>query len=208
VAYDPKNKAVCFFYSGAEKRGNYWVTKVRCFLIEKGIWNPEIILRKTNSDFIVSGVATIGNYLVFLAGGRTSTTQCTVGTYVFDGGDNEVKDWHLAWNYTDDNEELTPKNIKGATVTGRFSHATNTKFKVYGVKNDGIFDFTSLRSGINAQYEYSFGTTSGNIVRKRYRMSDAGSYPLYTIRMEGSYTTVVDRLDEVACKIEMNNSDA
>jgi hypothetical protein len=207
VGYCPKNRAVVYFYAAAERRSGYWVTIALPFLLDKQVWNPPIILKKTNTDFIVSGVATVGQQLTFLAGGRTSGGSISVGTYVFDGGDSEDKSWYLAWNYTDDGQELNPKTIKGMAVTGRFASSSDTKAKVYGVEIDGSFDFTSLAAGTNAQFEYSFGTTSGSIVRKRYRYADAGSYPLYTIRMEGVYSTTADRLDELAVKVEVNNSE-
>jgi hypothetical protein len=207
MGYDPKNRAVIYFYSAYERRSGYWVTLALPFLLDKQVWNPPIILKKANTDFIVSGAATVGETLTFLAGGRTSTGSIVVGTYVFDGGDSEQKSWFLAWNYSDDGAELNAKTIKGFTVTGRFSSATDTKIKVYGVEIDGAFDFTSLQDGTNPQYEYVFGDTAGDIVRKRFRMADAGVYPLYTLRMEGSYTSNVDRLDELVAKIEVNNSE-
>lgn len=207
VAYDPKNRAVIHFYAAAERRNGYWVTIALPFLLDKQVWNPPIILSKTNTDFIVSGVATIGADLVFLAGGRTSGGSISVGTYVFDGGDSESKSWYMAWNYSDDGLEFNPKTLKGFTVTGRFADNTNTKLKVYGVKLDGTFDFSSLAAGTNSQFSYPFGSTGGNIMRKRFRFADAGSYPIYTIRMEGVYTTTADRLDEVACSIAVNNSE-
>lgn len=206
VAYDPKNRAVIHFYAAAERRSGYWVTIALPFLLDKQVWNPPIILSKTNQDFIVSGVATIGSELIFLAGGRDSGGAINVATYAFDGGDSESKSWYLAWNYSDDGEEFMTKTIKGFSVTGRFADNTNTKAKVYGVKLEGTFDFTSLAAGTNSQFSYAFGSTAGNIMRKRYRLADAGSYPLYTLRMEGVYTTTVDRLDELACNIELATS--
>lgn len=206
TGYDPKNRAVVFFYSAFERRSGYWVTVALPFLLDQQVWNPPIILRKSNTDFIVSGVATVGENLTFIAGGRALSGSIITKTYIFDGGDSETKDWYLAWNYSDDGAELFPKTIQGISITGRFASA-NTKVKVYGVKIDGEFDFTSLEVGTNQSFEYTFGSTSGKIVRNRVRKADAGSYPLYTIRASGSYTTTVDRLDEIALKVQINNSE-
>ena len=209
VAYDPKNKAMCFFYSAAERRSGYWVTIVRPFLIEKGIWNPPIVLRKTNTDFIVSGVATVGNQLVFLAGGRTSGGSISVGTYVFDGGDSETKDWYMAWNYSDDGAELNAKTIKGFTATGKFASAS-TAFKVYGLRKQGnydTFDLASLADGTNSSASFTMNTTGGYFARQRFKFGDWGGYPLYAIRVSGSTTTVADRLDEIVVKVDVNNSE-
>lgn len=209
VAYDPKNKAVCFFYAAAERRSGYWVTLVRPFMVEKGIWNPPIVLKKTNQDFIVSGVATIGNQLVFTAGGRTSGAAITMGTYVFDGGDSETKDWYLAWNYADDGAEFNPKTVKGFVATGKFASAS-TAFKVYGLRQQGAqatFDTASLMDGTNYSATYTIAGTGGYLARKRFRFGDWGPYPLYTVRMEGAYTTTADRFDEVAVQLTSNNSE-
>lgn len=205
--YDPKNRAVIHFYAAAERRTGYWVTIALPFLLDKQVWNCPIILKKADTDFIVSGVANIGQTLTFIAGGRTSTGSISFGTYEFDGGDSESKSWYLAWNYSDDGFELNAKTIKGWAVTGRFQDSDNTIAKVYGVKIEGSFDFDSLAAGTNSQFSFNFDDTDGKIARKRYRMADAGAYPLYTIRMEGVYTNVVDRLDELVVKIDVNSSD-
>lgn len=205
VAYDPKNRAVCFFYAAAERRSGYWVTIVLPFLLDKQVWSLPIVLKKTNQDFIVSGVATIGRDLTFLAGGRTSGGAITVGTYIFDGGDSETKDWYMAPNYSDDDAELSPKTIKGHSFTGRFASA-DTKLQLHAVRPEGSFNLTALESGISPAQEVAIGATSG-IQRKRFKTEDWGSFSLYTPRISGSYTTVPDRLDELVLKVTVNNTE-
>jgi len=204
VGYDPKNRAVCFFHTAAERRSNYWVTKVYPFLIDKQIWNPPIILKKSNSDFIVTGVATIGESLVFLAGGMDNSYNVNIATYIFDGGDSDTKDWHLAWNYSDDGYDLHPKTVKGASLVGRFS--SDTLVKTYGVKIEDSID-TDFGTADNT---ITFtNPSSTNIKRRRFRYSDASPYVLYSMYVSGSYTssTSPDRFDELTVKLEINNSE-
>lgn len=207
VGYDPKNRAVCFFYTAAELRDGYYVTKVLPFLLDRQVWNPPIILRKTNQDFIVSGIATIDDKLVMLAGGETSAPAITVGTYVFDGGDSEDKNWYLAWNFSDDDEELHPKTITGFTTMGRFASAATT-LQLYGIQAEGSLDYSLFTLGAAPTKSYVMGAKSeGTVSRKRLRRLDWGGYSTYTIRMSGTHTTIADRLDEVCLDITVNNSE-
>jgi hypothetical protein len=210
VGYDPKNRAVCFFYTTElPDLDGYFVTKVLPFLLDRQVWNPPIILKKANQDFIVSGVATVDDKLVFLAGGETSTPgTVTVGTYVFDGGDEETKDWYLAWNYADDGDELFPKTINGYTAMGRFTSAA-TALKLYGIQTEGSIDYDALEDGSAAEYSSTIGTMDPTTTtsRKRLKRLDWGGFSTYTIRVSGSYTTTVDRLDEIVLDVITNNSE-
>jgi len=204
VGYDPKNRAVVFFYSAAERRSGYWVTIALPFLLDKQVWNPPIILKKANQDFIVSGVATVGEELTFLAGGRLSGGSIQVDTFVFDGGDSETKDWYLAWNYSDDGEDTLPKTIKGHTMMARF--ANTATLSLYGIRQNGAIDITNLESGANPAQTTTIAanTTFG---RNRLKFLDWGGFSTYTMRLSGSYTTTVDRLDELAIDVGVNNSE-
>jgi hypothetical protein len=201
---------VCFFYTTElPDLDGYFVTKVLPFLLDRQVWNPPIILKKANQDFIVSGVATVDDKLVFLAGGETSTPgTVTVGTYVFDGGDEETKDWYLAWNYADDGDELFPKTINGYTAMGRFTSAA-TALKLYGIQTEGSIDYDALEDGSAAEYSSTIGTMDPTTTtsRKRLKRLDWGGFSTYTIRVSGSYTTTVDRLDEIVLDVITNNSE-
>lgn len=197
VAYDPKNKAMCFFYSAIERRSGYWVTIVLPFLIENGVWNPPIILSKANTDFIVSGVATIGSDLTFLAGGRTSVGSIVVGTYIFDGGSVDTKNWYLAWPYSDDGDDYKGKRVKAVNCTGRFRISSTPKIKIYGVTPGDPFNFTALELGIGADSTMDVLPGTGEIEHKNLEVTDFSPYKLYSVRIEGAYTSTPDRLDEI-----------
>jgi hypothetical protein len=202
VAYDPRNRAVCYFYSAAERRSGYWVTIVLPFMLDQQVWNPPIVLKKTNTDFIVSGVATIGNDLTFLAGGRTSGGSISFGTYVFDGGDSETKTWLLAWNYTDDGAEFEPKSLREFAATGRFADGVNVQ--LYGFPVSGNFEITGLSDGTGASA--AFGAVSTTLGRSTPAALDTTGLTAYTVRVAGAYTTTADRFDELALQIEGGNA--
>jgi hypothetical protein len=211
VGYDPKNRAVIFFYSAAEVRDGYRVTICLPFLLDKQVWNPAIVLRSDTSDFIVSGVATVGDHLTFLAGGRNADGNVIVGTYRFDGTvetatESEVTaddDWYLAWNYADDGQEVNAKTLKGLAVTGRFENGATVK--VYGVGPRGTINFSLLSSGASASKTFTLPATSG-LARSGLRLVDWGPYSLYAIRIEGT-SGGTDRLDEIVLQYEVNASD-
>lgn len=203
VGYDPKNRAVVFFYSGSEKRDGYWVTTALPFLLDKQVWNPPIILKADDTDFIVSGVATVGESLTFLAGGRNNLGTTQSNTYVFDGGDTETKNWYIAWNYTDDGEDTTPKTIKGDSVMGRFENAPT--LNLYGIRQAGALDIADLEAGTSPKQTATLSAQT-SLGRLRLKFLDWGGYSTYTMRLGGSYVTTPDRLDELVLEIDANNS--
>lgn len=74
VAYDPKNRAVCFVVSGYEQRSSQWVTMILPFRLDSQTWNPPIIITKGSQDAFVSGVCTLGERMYILSGGAANTT--------------------------------------------------------------------------------------------------------------------------------------
>lgn len=204
VGYDPKNRMVCYFYAAYSRSSGYWYTYVLPFLIDQQVWNPPIILKKANQDFIVSGVAVIDEKLVFMAGGMDSHDTAVSGVYVFDGGDSETKDWYLAWSYTDDQLKTVGKGVRGYSVTGKFA-SSGTALKIYGTYPSDYFDTSSIAAGTNADESATIGAAATNIYKGKFIPTDFKSYPLYSVRISGSYTTDPDRLDEIVIKIEPND---
>jgi hypothetical protein len=82
-------------------------------------------------DFIVSGVAMVGQSMYFLAGGVTNSGTVDVRTYEFDSADGIPLDCYIAWAYSDLGDEDTPQEIFGvASAIGNF---TNPKVEIHGV---------------------------------------------------------------------------
>lgn len=210
VGYDPKNRAVIFFNSASETRNGYLVTTCLPFLLDKQVWNPPIVLRSASSDFVVSGVATIGDSLTFLAGGRGSDGTVSVGTYRFDSdvetaAESEISstdDWYMAWNYSDDGEEIHAKTITGLAVTGQFANGATVK--IYGISPQGTIDSSLLSTGASASKTFTLAPTLG-LARSGFKLVDWGPYALYAIRISAT-SGVGDRVDEVVLQYDVNSS--
>jgi len=199
--YDPKNKAMVFFFSAAEKRGGHFVTVALPFLIDKDVFNPPIILEAPgrDRDFIVTGAATVGQELCFIAGGRKDDGTMEFKTYVFDGGDTSTKEWNLCWAYTDDGLNVNTKRVHGAACTGRFNDPVAAKF--FMVDENGVFNIDDLKAGVDESSEIVFPPTTGFLQRCEYIAGESPPGSLYAVRMEGSYSEstpdTVDRVDEL-----------
>jgi hypothetical protein len=200
TAYDPKNKAWCFFFSGKEVRSGYWVTMVLPYIYNDGFWNPPILLKKANTDFIVSGVANVGPALYFLAGGRTSTGTFEVNTYEFDavemsGGNIVPVDCYLAWNYTDMGVEELPQAVEGiASAVGNFE---NGKLEIHGVEPEGEFDLTTLETGhTNPLLTINIGNRT-NLGRVRRSLQSVPHFSKWSARFSFTSVDGAGRLDEI-----------
>ena len=209
VRYDPKNKAMVYFFSAYEKRNGYWVTVALPFLIDEGVFNMPIVLSAPDRDFIVSGVATVGQELIMLAGGRTSGGTVEFGTYVFDGGSGETKNWFMCFNYSDDGLDTRMKRVHGAAMTARLSNGAEVK--VYSVAENGEFKLTDLQNGTNEDSSIDFSATTGFLQRRELTLGESPPGALYAVRVEGNYTgstvDTVDRLDELVIQVDSNSAD-
>lgn len=126
LAHDPRNNAVCLFMSGYNLASNgFWTTRVLMFGLRENKWIGDVLLTSTTGDMLVSGVATVGDQLYFLAGGRELGGTTTVRTYRWDDESADVNvTWSIAWQFSDWGSEDRPKHIGPFfSVVGRFSTA-------------------------------------------------------------------------------------
>ena len=204
VEYDPKNEAMCFFYSGAYKNDSgYWVTVVLPYLLNKGFWNPPIILESTTQDMIVSGVANVNGFLEFLAGGRKSGGSVGVDTYRFDTGSGQSINWYLAWGYSDDGAEQNAKNIKGFRVTGRFSNAT---LGIHGSTSDTDIDVTTLEANNSGSLSGAIALDNASNMRlNEWNKIRVPNCLIYTPRIEGTWSGSGEksRVDEIVLSVNV-----
>jgi len=203
VGHDPKNEAMCFFYSGAYKNEQgYFVTVVLPYLLNKGFWNPPIILESTTQDMIVSGVATVNGYLEFLAGGRKSTGAFEMDTYRFDTGSGSSVNWYLAWAYSDDGLEQNAKLIKGFRVTGRLDDAT---LGIFGSASDSEIDVDALETNNSGSLSgaIALDDATGNVKINEWNKIRVPNTLLYSVRIEGTWngTGEKSRVDEIVLEV-------
>lgn len=72
VGYDPFNDGVVFFHAADRLNdAGFWTTRWLMFGISQGFWIGDGEISSITQDMIVSGVATIGDRLELLVGGRT-----------------------------------------------------------------------------------------------------------------------------------------
>ena len=76
LGMDGKNQSICVFLSAIRQNDDgYWETDIHQWSLTKSVWMPKIVLSSTTRDQVVSGVATVNNELMYIAGGRM-TIEC------------------------------------------------------------------------------------------------------------------------------------
>lgn len=302
---DPKNKAVCFFYSAYEKVGGYYVTLVLPFLPNQNMWNMPILLDgrgqslsqtvagtstanqtldveveavgmagspKTLNvailngdtasviggkvradlaadvdvaaffdvagtganytitvkqrasrdatmalthksavgipisaaaveswvqiqDMIVSGVATVGQSMYFIGGGRTSQQTVDFRTYEFFAEDNIPMNCYAAWAFTDLANEQMQSAVRGiASVVGR---VTNARCEIHGVEATGLFDLEELEDGHNDPLKTMEVGSNAGIGRLETLRQNLDQLSKFTCRFSFESINGEGRLDEL-----------
>lgn len=204
VAHDPLNDAICFFHSADSLNINgYWTTKVYMWGLTQEEWIGNITLSASSGDCIVSGVATVGNHLEFLMGGRLGTSSTVLGTYRFDTGTTST-DYYLAAQYSDFGSEERPHVIKGIRATGKL---TDASLKVYGAGPSGTLNVTDIENGTNALATVTIANTT-NVVQGQINKVNVKNLSASTVKLEGRWagSDSRDRIDEIAIHAEIVGS--
>lgn len=154
LAYDPKNRCVCIFHTGARKNNaGYWITEVYIYNLDIYDWTPPIILSDDTRDMIVTGVATVQNALYFIAGGRRSGTSARFDTFEWDNpASGQAVNWYASWNYTQSGNPLTAKCIRKVQTRGQF---TNASVQVYAASPDSTIAIADLETGANSAFSFN-----------------------------------------------------
>lgn len=73
VGYDPINDLVAFIHSADSRNAaGFWTTRILGFGISQNFWVTDIAISSDVQDTIVSGVATVGDSMELLIGGRVA----------------------------------------------------------------------------------------------------------------------------------------
>lgn len=71
TCYDPYYDALCFFHAADHLNDSgFWTTRILFWGLPQSKWIGEALLSREEQDSIVSGVATVGERIVWLTGGR------------------------------------------------------------------------------------------------------------------------------------------
>jgi hypothetical protein len=153
--HDPVNDAWCVFHSGDSLNSSgYWTTRVLMYGLPQQEWIADITLESTTQDMIVSGLASVGGRLEFLAGGRTSGGTVSVGTYRFDAGASQSVSGYMAWAFWDSGVPDRAKCVGPLLqFTGRMASSTAG---VHGAEPGETIPVSTLETG-------NSGSKSGSI---------------------------------------------
>lgn len=205
VGHDPVNNAVCFFHSGDDiNEAGYHTTRVLMFGLDRQAWIGDIVLEATDHDMLVTGVATVSGRLEFIAGGRDSVGASVFSTYHFDsrveldGGADESVFCYLAWQFTDDGNELRGKVIKAVSVTAKLS--TGATLGIHGAQPSEVIDIPVLEAGNSGSKSGSIPLVATSAVTKSARIpTNMPPLSVWTVRVDSTWngSTTKDRVDEV-----------
>lgn len=196
VAHDPLNDAVCFFHSAYSLNASgFWTTRVWAYGLSEQEWVADVLLSSTTRDYIVSGVATVGDYLEFLMGGRKADNSVEVKTYRFEAGAGPTA-FYIAPAFTDSGEELRPKRLGPYfRVTGKI---TAGELKVYGAGPTQAVPVSDLEAGSNALATLTLSNGS-NVTEGAALKANVKNVRQWTVRLSGTWdgVGVRDRLEEI-----------
>lgn len=156
-------------------------------------------------DFIVSGVATVGQALYFVAGGVNNSGSIVADTYEFDASDGIPLECYLAWAYTDNGEEDSPQAVTGvASAIGRFE---SPEVEIHGVPGDGEFDLEALEDGHgDPLLTITLDPTGGQLKRLAEKRQGVQAYSKWTARFAFESTDGSGRFDELNLLVSDNAS--
>lgn len=201
VAYDPKNRCICVFHTGAyQNTQGYWVTEVYVYNLDIYDWTPPIILTSTTRDMIVTGVATVQGILYFIAGGRRASTTARFDTFTWDDPlSSESVPYYAVWSYSDGGTEMISKRISKIRPKGQF---TSAGIQIYTIRPESSVNLTHLEQGTNSQFAYTIANTTrvtqGKIKKVRVRNALMWTVRVYGTSVASQSYDDCDEIHEIA----------
>lgn len=196
VGYDPATGAIVYIHSAEQLNASgFWTSRILMWGLDAQSWVGDITLSSTTGDQVVSGVATVGNYLYLTVGGRQSDDSVVTGTFQFNGGSGSSVSGYLAPQYSDYGVSLRDHVVKAVKVTGELASAD---IKVYGAGATQTVDVAALEAGTSALATQSITTsTSAVAVSARYQLN-CPNLELSTVRVAFTYPgSGTNRIDEL-----------
>ena len=182
VRHDPILDAMCYFESAHSLNDSgFWTTRVWCWGLEEQEWVTDILLTSTTHDCIVSGVATVGDHLEFLMGGRTSSDTVEIGTYRFDTGTGPTP-WYAVPQFSDSGDSQRKKRLgPGVYASGKI---TNGQMKFYGAGSGQKIPVNRIEDGTDPLMTIQLNN-SGGVIEGARRQINVRGVKLHTARLEG-----------------------
>lgn len=204
IAHDPRNEFVCVIAPAyRQNAGGWWVSRIWCYSLPLGVWTGPVEIESASADRIISGVATVNNEFVFIAGGRTSTTN-SWKTYRFDArqsGSTETITWSGAWQIMDFNQDRQGKRVDSFQVTSRGQNTTAGVF-LFQPSDSAEASVLDQSVSVSASGTITVSSTS-SLQRSPYTLLNLPDAPLLTVKIQGSWngSGQADRVDEVALEV-------
>lgn len=197
VKHDPLTDCMCYFESAHSLNSSgYWQTRIWLWGLEEQEWVADWLLTSTTGDMVVSGVATVGDHLEFLCGGRQSDDSVVVRTYRFDTGSGPTP-YYIAPQFANSDEERRPKRVgPGTWVTGKL---TAGLLKIYGALSGQAVPVSDLEAGTNSLVSLTLSNGS-NVIDGAMQQVNVKNLKSHTVRVSGTWdgTGERDRIDMVA----------
>lgn len=206
IAEDPLNNAVIYFHSAYSLNSSgFWTTRWWAYGLEEQEWVADGLLSSTTRDQIVSGVATVGDYLEFLMGGRKSDNSVEIKSYRFEAGSGSSVDYYLASNFSDSGEELRPKRLGPSfKVAGKI---TSGSLKVYGASSTQAIPVSDLEAGTNALATLTLSNGT-NVTEGAALKANIKNLRQHAVRVSGTWSGsgTRDRLEEVVYELSVEGA--
>ena len=208
VCHDPKNECICFIYGGAYQKNGFWGSIILPFMLRSESWSLPVYVESATRDLIITGAATVGGNLDFLAGGRNGASGYDVHTYRFDGGldSGETVFWQLAWGFSDEGDENRTKTIKYPAVIGK---TTDASLGIFGTFAGEAVDVAALETGNSASKTGAVALVDSSVVERKSRLQvSVSQLSNYAIGVEGTWAGagMKDRIDEVSCEVMISGA--
>lgn len=195
VGYDPFRDMVLFIHSADHLNAQgYWTSRMLGFGISQGFWVFDRIVTSPDHDCIVSGIATVGDRLELLIGGRgaanTATKRFNAGT---------GSSYYVCPPVSDNGSESRSTVIKAISVKGKLTSATA---KIYTWDVDDPVLVSDLEAGTNSASGSIALTTTTQVTQSQRQTVNCPNAVLSTSRVDGTYTVaagvIADRIDEIS----------
>lgn len=193
VGYDPYRDMVVFIHSADHlNTAGFWTSRMLGFGISQNEWVFDRVITSSDNDCIVSGVATVGDRMELLLGGRISDVR----TKRLNAGTGSA--WYVCAQLSDDGNETRSTVIKAAKVTGKL---TSASAKIYGFDVGVPVSVSDLENGTNSATGAISLTTTTQVVQSERKQVNVPNCALSTARIEGTYSVaagvIADRIDEI-----------
>jgi hypothetical protein len=186
---NPMVNAICFFHSADSLNSDgFWTTRVLVWGLNQGDWIGDVLLTDSTRDMIVTGVASVDNQLVFLAGGRTTVRggigPVQIDTFNWNESSGNPIDYYAAWQLQSGGILDRNKSVKTARASGQF---TNAVIKLYGFDSNTAENLSDIEAGTNSLVTLPLTTTTDVETTTRERLNIPSLFT-FTPRVSGTYS--------------------